>query len=363
MKVLRNYILQELFSPFFMALLVFTLIMLLGNLIQLADMVINKGVNLIAVSQLFILLFPFILSYTIPMATLTSTLMVFGRLSADNEITAMKASGINVHRLIIPIVVVALMLSLGCILLNDRILPKTSFASRKIVKGIGLRNPAAYLEPGTFIKSFRDYIIFIYDIEDNKLNNIRIYQPQQGKPTRTIIANSGEFISIPEKKIIKLKLMNGTSDEPNPNNPNNFYKLNFRTYYLNLNLEKQNGEVEKKPRDMSIAEIQDEIKLLKSADIDTGPLNFAIQQKISLAFASLVFVFIGLALAIKTRRSEKSIGFGISLGVLIFYYLLSALGEAMAIKNMVPPWVGAWMANTVVLVIGLILSYRTWQKA
>lgn len=157
--------------------------------------------------------------------------------------------------------------------------------------------------------------------------------------------------------------MDGSSDEINPNNPNNFYKLNFKTYYLNLNLEEQKEGLEKKPRDMTIKEIKDEIKFLKAAGIDVGPLHFAIQQKISMGFACLVFVFIGLPLAIKARRSEKSIGFGISLAVLMFYYILAALGEALAIKRITPPWVGAWMANIIVLLIGLILSYRTFEKA
>lgn len=363
MKVLRNYILQELGASFLMALLVFTLIMLVGNLIQLAEMVINKGVDILLVGQLFILLFPFVLGYTIPMAILTTILLVFGRLSADNEITAMRAGGINMYRLSAPIIVLGLILSLSLILVNDRILPKTNFASRKILKGIGFKKPAAYLEAGTFIKSFKDYIIFIYDIEDNKLYNIRIYQPQIGKPTRTIIANAGEFISIPEKKILKLKLMNGTSDEPNPNNPTSFYKLNFKTYYLNLNLEGQGQEVQKKPRDMSLKEIKGEIKLLKNAGIDAGPLNFAMHQKISMSFACLVFVFIGLPLAIKARRSEKSIGFGLSLLVIMFYYLFSALGEGLAVKKMLPAWLAAWMANIIVLGISLILSYRSFEKS
>lgn len=363
MKILRSYILQELGTSFLMALLVFTIIMLVGNLIQLAEMVINKGVDIILVAQLFLLFFPFVLGYTIPMAVLTSILLVFGRLSADNEITALKANGINMYRLSAPIIVLGLILSLGSILLNDRLLPKTNYASRKILKGIGFKKPAAYLEAGTFIKNFKDYIIFIYDIDDNKLYNIRIYQPQSGKPTRTIIANSGEFISIPEKNILKLKLMNGTSDEPNPNNPNNFYKLNFKTYYLNLNLEGQGGSVQKKPRDMTIKEIKNEIEFLKKSSIDPGPLNFALHQKLAMSFASLVFIFIGLPLAIRARRSEKSIGFGLSLLIIMFYYLIAALGEGLAVKKILPIWICAWMANMLVLGAGLILSYRTFEKS
>ena len=78
------------------------------------------------------------------------------------------------------------------------------------------------------------------DQKKNKLYNVRIYEPQgEGKPTRTIVAKSGEFIAVPEKNTIKLKLVDGTSDEPDPENPKNFYKLNFKTYFMNLALDQQ----------------------------------------------------------------------------------------------------------------------------
>ena len=109
------------------------------------------------------------------------------------------------------------------------------FASRKILKEIGIRSPAAYIEAGTFVKDFEGYIIFVHEVKGNILKNIRIYQPQENRSTRTITARQGEFISAPERDVIKLKLIDGTSEEPDINNPSHFYKLNFKTYYMTLN--------------------------------------------------------------------------------------------------------------------------------
>ena len=96
MKILRNYFLREFISPLFMALGVLTFVMILGNLIKIAELVINKGVDIINVSKLFIYMIPFLLTYTLPIATLTAVLLSLGRLSSDNEIVAIRASGVPV---------------------------------------------------------------------------------------------------------------------------------------------------------------------------------------------------------------------------------------------------------------------------
>lgn len=363
MKILRNHILKELVGPFLFSITVFTFVLLMGNLIKLAELVINKGVNIFDVLKLFFCLIPYLLSYTIPMSMLTATLLTFGKLSSDNEITVMRASGIGLGHIVLPVIVVSLIVSMASIPLNDRLLPKSHFISRKIVKQIGIKTPTAYLEAGTFIKSFKKYVIFIYGISNNKLHNIRIYEPQENGPTRTIIANHGEFIPLPRKDMIKLKLIDGTSDEPNPRDPNSFYKLNFKTYYLTLDLsEHSTSDIEKKPKDMSLAELRSEIKKLRASGIDPRPLISEIHKKIALSFSSLAFIFIGLPLAISARRTEKSIGFGLSLMVTIIYYLLFAAGEALSLKGLIHAALGSWLANILLISIGGILLYRTGKK-
>lgn len=358
MKILRRYILKELAGPFFFSFAIFTFAMLTGNLIKLADLVINKGVDFFSICKLFFYMLPWLFTFTVPMSVLTATLLTFGRLSADNEITAMKASGISLYRLVFPLVIVGLIVSLISYELNDWILPRLRFESRKLVAQIGVKNPTAYLEAGTFIKAFKNYIVFIYGIEKNKLTNIRIYQPQEGRPTRTIIASRGEISYIPEKDAIRLKLMNGTSDEPNPKDPNNFYKLNFKTYYMTLDLRAgRELKIEKKKSDMSIAELKKEMKKLTAEGISPAPLIIEIHKKISYSFSSLVFVLIGVPLALMARRGEKTIGFGLSLLVIVAYYILLLGGEALAIKGVLFPSLGIWLPNIIFGAIGPALIF------
>ena len=365
MKILRKYIIKEIIVMFLFSLTIFTFTLVIGNIIRLAELVINKGVDIRLVGKLFLYLIPFLLSYTIPMSILTSALLVFGRLSGDNEIVAIRSSGINIYRLSLPLIVIGLLFSLFSVMLNNNVIPRMLFESRKIIKNIGVKTPAAYLEPGTFIKSFKGYIIFIHEIDKNKLKGVRIYQPQDGRSTRTIIAEKGEFITLDNQNAVKLKLVNGTSDEPNPKNPTNFYKLNFKTYYLTLNIDEVTAPsdyTEKKPKEMNFQEIKSEINRLGKYHVDTPALVTEFHRKISISFASIVFVIIGIPLGVFTRRGEKTIQFAIALGVIIVYYVLMAISIALSLKNIGSPALWMYMPNIIIGAIGIILLRKTIEN-
>ncbi|MBU1726202.1 MAG: LptF/LptG family permease, partial [Candidatus Omnitrophica bacterium] len=328
MRLLRNYFLKEFLSPTLMTLVVLSFIMaLVGNLKRIADLVINKGVDIISVSKLFFLMTPYIITYALPISVLIGTLLSLGRLSSDNEIIAIRSSGVNLLRLLIPIFLVSFILSLGLVVFNDRVSSYAHFSYRKTLLEIGVKNPTAAFEEGVFINSFQKYILFIYHVDqkNNRLNNIRIYEPQgEDKPTRTIIAKAGEFITDPKNNSVKLKLIDGTSDEPDPENPTNFFKLNFKTYFMNLNLAQSQDKkkIDKKPKDMNIKELREEISKLKKGNIDTSPLMAEIMEKIMLGLSCFFFTLLGAPLAIRTRRREKSINIGMAILMITIYYPL-----------------------------------------
>jgi LPS export ABC transporter permease LptF len=335
--------------------------MLLGNLIKIADLVINKGVDPLSVAKLFLYLIPYLITYVLPIACLSAVLLSLGRLSSDNEIIAIRAGGITLMHLIAPLLIVGLMLSLLLLIFNDRVIPYSHYASRKTLIDVGIKNPTAALEPGVFINSFDRYILFVYRIEKNILYNIRIYEPQEGKPTRTIVAKKGEFLSIPEKKIVKLKLIDGTSDEPDPNAPTSFFKLNFKTYFMTLNLA-QAGEgkkkATKKPKDMTLKELKNEIAILQKNGVDPAPLITEMNKKISLSFSCIVFIILGAPLAIITRRREKSVNFALAFLIAGVYYLLLLAAEALSLQGIIDPKTAMWIPNVLLGSLGIILTYR-----
>ena len=361
MKILRDYVLTEFFHAFFLSVVVFTFVLLVGNIIQLADLVINKGVDIISVLKLFFFLIPWLLSFTLPIAALTAVILTFGRLSGDGELTAIRASGIGLFRISFPLLMLGVIFSFAAFFLNDQVSPNASFESRKVVKEIGMKNPTAYLEEGTFIRGFGNYVIFIYEIKGSKLKNIRIYQPQEGKTTRTIVAESGEINTQPGTSIVELKLFNGTSEEPSPTEPESFYKLNFKTYNMTIDISKmtKKEKVQKKAREMTVNELRKEIESVKAQKMDATPLYVEIYKKINMSVASFILIIMGIPLGIKAQRSEKSIGFGISLLLFAVYWGAFLGCIAMSLRGNVPPLLGVSLPNAVFFLFGLILFIHT----
>ncbi|MBI4115042.1 MAG: LptF/LptG family permease [Candidatus Omnitrophica bacterium] len=364
MKILRRYALRELLTPFLISLLFFTFIFLVGNLVKLADLLINKGVSLLDILKILVLLIPKLLSFTLPTSALTAILLTFGGFAQNNEITAMKANGVNLLSVMVPVLLASFFLSLVSLFFNDQIQSRAQFAYRQAVKDLLLKRPMAYLEAGKFIKDFQDYIILTQRLEGNRLYDITIYQPQEeGKATRTIIAEWGEIISSSDDKTLTLKLYNGTSDEPNPDDPSVFYKLNFKTFELPpIHLGKEDpSKISKKAKDMSLDEILYRLKRDPEVIKNKGlrrELKAEFHKKISFSFAPFVFALVGLPLAVITRRGEAVISFSLAIGIVAFYYVFFVWSRAITLEGYLPPFVALWLPNLFMAGCGIFLIKR-----
>ncbi len=359
MRILHNYILKECLIPFLIALGVLTFVFLLGYLPQLANKVINHGVPLSTVGLVFLYNIPLLLGYTLPIAALASVILTFGRFSSDNEIIAIRASGISLKTVLAPLIALGLVLSCLLLYLNDRVIPQAYHTQKTLLKTTTAQNPAALLEAGTFIDAFDGTVLFIYRIERNRLYNIRIYQPQpDGKPTRTIIAQEGEFTPVPGEQKVMLKLINGTSDEPDFKNPSNFFKLNFKQSFMTLDLSRKSSKIEKKPRGMSLQELSSAIQSYASQDISAQPLITEYHRKISWSFAPLIFILLGFPIAVITHRRAKTANLLLAVIFAAPYYLVSVGCEALASQGFAQPGMVMWTPNVIGGIIVLGLNYK-----
>ncbi len=358
MKIIRIYILRECILPFILSLSILTCIFLLGNLIQLTNLVVNKGVPLSTVGNVFLLYIPVLLGYTLPIACLVSVIITFSRFSLDNEILAMRACGIHLNSLLVPLIIIGIIMSLFAIILNERIIPYAYHQQYRMLKTLGSNNPAALLEAGVFIHSFDSQILFINKVDGNKMYNVTIYQPQPNGPTRTIIAREGEFTPVPGKDQLKLKLMKGTTDEPNFQNPDQFYKLNFENYFITLDLSTNKKLIKKKPKAMTLNELKEEIKKLQMVFIDATRLQTEYFKKITWSFSSLIFILLGFPIAVITHKREKSANVVLAILCAAFYYLLSLGCEALSIKSVVAPAIIMWLPNTLTALVAIYLNIK-----
>lgn len=353
MKILRTYLLKEHVGPFLVTVGGLTLVMLVGNIIKFAELVISKGVSLWDILRLLLYLIPSLLNFTIPMACLIAIVLAFGRLSTDYELIAMRASGIAPTRLILPMLTVSLVLSGGALILNDRVIPAAHLAFRRQLKAIGIKTPTAYLEAGTFIKEFVPYVIFVYQIEGKTLSHVRIYEPRPQGPTRTIVAARGEFEPLPRDAGVQLTLYHGTVDEWDPERPGSLYKVSFRTYSMNLSPDPEAKKgVGKKLKEMTFHELIQERPRIIAEGIDVLPLDLELHRRIASSFATVVFVLFGLAMSLGFHHHERLVTFVWVLALFTVYYLTDVGLNAVALKGLLPAAVAVWLPNLAGVLVG-----------
>ena len=360
MKILRDYLLREHVSPFFVTLGGMTAVLLIGNILRFAELVIAKGVNPLDLIRLLLYLVPYLLIFTIPVACLLALVLALGRLNTDFELIAVRASGVSPARFVTPLLVVGLLMSGLVLVINDHVVPQAHLAFRRQLKAIGVKQPTAYLEAGTFIKEFPPYVIFVYNIQGQKLQEVRIYEPQPNGPTRTIIADWGEFERLPGKQGVALKLHSGTVDEWDVQNPGSFYKVAFTVYTMNLRAGPSDDpeRVGRKLKEMGFRDLTGESNRLAAEGIETLPVALELHRRIAASFAPLLFIVAGLIVGLRQHHHDRLATFMWVLAIFVTYYLGTIGMNALALKGWPPAWLAMWMPNLLSFLVGGILLMR-----
>jgi len=321
-------------------------------------MLVKERISVLSILKLVVSLLPFILTYTLPMAILVATLTSIGRLSSDNEITAMKANGINPYKIIMPpILAVAVVLCLVSFPLNNTIAPNANFSSKKLFKEISILNPSALLEEKKPMKIFKGYTFYADKIRNNILYNVIIHQLKPNSSVRTITAKQGRFISNPKDKSLVLKLREGSIEEFNPKNPNEYFKCSFKIYPIDFgSIAYDMIKLKKSYIEMTSSDLKNKII---NAKANINKLYVELYRKASLSFSFIPFILIGIPLSTRYRRSSKFAAIGIGMPVILLHYLLMISGSITAQKGYMPPAIAMWLPNIIIGTTGIYLIHKT----
>jgi len=354
MKLLRNYILKDFFSSFIFALLSITMVMVMGNLIKFSDMVIRKGVPVLDALKVFIYLTPYLLGFTIPLALLLGVLLCLGRLISDNELVAINMAGISLRKILNIFLILGVIFSLFIFALNDKIIPHFHYNYRSQLKNLSSKNISAIIEPGVFMEQFENFILYVEEVDGNRLKNVFIYEVNENELSQVTFAKSGEFVV--DDSIIKMKLVNGFRDELSTAEKKELYRLNYKVLFIDVPLQnKKRKIIEKKSSDMSISELKEKRAHLESFNIPSRELLQEIHKRISFSFSPITLIFLAFGISTIVRHREKSINFGIAAVCALFYYLLFLLGEFTVESGYVIPSLGMWLPNIIGILIGFYL--------
>jgi lipopolysaccharide export system permease protein len=367
MNILKRYISKELIGPFFLGLAVFTFTMLMQQIIELTDLVIYKGVSIGIIVKLFLYVLPYFLMFTIPMAILLATLLAFGRLSHNNEITAIQAAGINLWILIRPVLVIGLILCIALAVFNNLISPKSKYAFRGLCFDIVDKQAGVILQPRIWISDFDGLILHAEEMDEKtgEMFKVTLYQLNDESPPKTIFAQRGKLISNPENLEVGIKLFQGTMHATDVKDPERYHVLSFGTHFTNLDIHsalQRNHASPKRVEEMTTKELIQHIEEVRiRGEIPRWQL-VKLHQRFSFAFAPIAFILIGVPLGIKTHRSTKSIGFAISFVLTFIYYFIMLSGEHLGGRGSFPPGLAIWFPNIFLGLIGIFLTIRMMKK-
>lgn len=322
----------------------------------MADTVLNKGIGIIDMLKIIGMSLPEVFSFTLPTSALAAVVLALGSFSQNNELRAMKAMGINPLNIMIPILMVAFLLSVFAFVFNDQVVTEASFLKRKLVKQVLFKNPSALFEPNQFVKDFKGYIFHVKGVSGNRLEQVIIYQPQENEPTRTIIAERGEIVTSEDGSGMTIKLFNGTIDEPSKGE---LYKLDFETYAMPEISVDSAANVQKKPREFRLDELLWQMREGKyEHETDSLRDRSELHRRISFSLATFVFVLVGVPTAILVRRGELIWSMGISMLVVIIYYVLYVWVGTISNHGFLPPEIALWIPNCVLLAVGIGLTRK-----
>ncbi|MBN1520888.1 MAG: LptF/LptG family permease, partial [Candidatus Aureabacteria bacterium] len=192
MKIIHKYLLKEIVAPFFLALFVITFILLFVEIDRIADSVINKGVSLGTVLVILGNLALYLFHITIPIAFMAAVLLALGRMSSENEILALRSLGISLHTLIVPVIILAGLLSFILLFMQDKVFPNIENRIERIFYNMARESRAFSIKEKEFIE-LGDYTFYIQKIDGNLIKDVTIYEPVGNKTHRTVTAREGEY--------------------------------------------------------------------------------------------------------------------------------------------------------------------------
>jgi LPS export ABC transporter permease LptF len=363
MRVLDRYILRGILLSLLTVLVVMTFVMSIGAVLKMTGL-IARGVPAMPLVRLFLAGLPASLIFTLPISALVSSLLVFGRLSADGEITAMRASGISLYRIVLPPAMVGCVLAAICLFISDHIAPRAHYEQRRITRELLTLAPLELIEEGRFIQQFDGLSIYVGRKRAASLETIRVYDVRTPGRVRTIDAASGTIRVATNGTDIILELQQVQIDPVSDDRPGPGFMDSWPVVIPNA---AKTATTELTDYDMTFTELLERVDKAESLFPNLSPKERAVQRMIFLvelnrryilSMACLVFVALGVPLGIKAHRRESSIGVAIGLMVVFVFHMFLLAAGSLAKVPQAQPHLIMWLPVVVSLALAAHLIRR-----
>ncbi len=348
-----RYLLRELSIPFALSLFLLTLLILLHQLLRLMELLINKGVGPLLVTKIFFLVLPSFFLLTIPMAVLAAAIIAFNRLAGDNEILALRASGVSTGRLLRPALFFSLLAMAATLFLGFSAQPWSGRTLRKISSAVLKARAAAGIEEGTFNAIFPNMLIYVDQIPRfDLLRGILISDTRNPDEPVLLIAKEGIVVGDIESNSVLFRLEDG-SIHRQTREKEGYQRITFSTYELKLDIPASPASLVEEPGPAEIRR-----RIAARGDPKDLRLLQEYYKKYALALACVMFGLIGPPLGILAgRHATRLVGFTFGSATLAGYYILNTFGDFLVAARFLPPLAAALFPD---VILGLLAAFLLW---
>ena len=383
MRTLHVYLTRQVLAALVMAVLVFTFVLLLGNVLkEIIGLLVNRQATAGLVLQALVLLVPYVMVFALPIGLLTATLLVFGRFSADQELTAVRANGVSLVALVTPILLLSVALSGVSAVFNLQIAPQCRVAYKQLLEQMGLELADELVSAGRF-SEVGPYTIYVGKNDGEELAHISLSKRKDGEAALRVNARRGKLTINKEARTATLILVDAQVAErvgeswqtgffgeytPDPialspkSKGSEEIKLSEMTLWqLFAKLhELEEAERQSAPAGMKGGEeLRAELRKLEQMKRDlTMPVRVQIHRMISFSFACIGFTLVGIPLGVRAHRRETSAGVATALVLVLVYYSFIILGQSLETRSEFAPHLIVWLPNFIFQAVGAVLLWR-----
>ena len=397
------------------------------------DQLVGKGLSLLVIGELIVLSLSWMVVLAVPMAVLVATLMAFGKLSSQNEITAMKASGMSLYSMMSTVVLASILLTYLLFQFNNKVLPEANHRLKVLMIDIRRTKPTLTITAGLFSQDISGYSILARKTfeQSNDLEGVTIYDYTDPSTNVTITAKKGKISFTPDYRKLIMDLYDGEIHQINTRDVHSYRKMLYSRHRIVMDAEgfeferSSEGQYDRSDRELSaqamqaivdslertnkiilentfsaasfpssslpdpnsrlnpiltssvhqraitlaliqtrnaISQLSSQLSIIEYNSRRIDEYLVEINKKYSIPAACIVFVFLGAPLGIIARRGTFGVAATFSLGFFILYWASLIGGEKLADRDIISPWLGMWMANIVLFILGIYLTIRMGRE-
>lgn len=343
MILIRRYVTIEIAIGALASIGFFLLVFLTGNALRDALSLFTSGrIPLGAFLNLLLLLIPFVLAYALPLGTVTGILITLGRLSGNHEITAMRASGMSLFQITVPILAFATLASIGSAAFNLYFAPENRSLYKSTIRNVVRENPVAFIRPGEMVREFPGFIIYTHSVEEQTVRGFWIWEiGPNGFPQYFIQADRGTIHYDESSQMLVIDLERGIGERRFAPQPHQLahpdvIRLTTGSYALSLSLDKILGSSGKQQRlqHLGLPALLDLLKRLDSEASDLPPAQrqiersrvlYQIHSNIAMSLSTLTLSLVAIPLGIRVGRKESYTNIAIALILSLLYFFTTAI--------------------------------------